>query len=143
KEREIVSQRLASTLLASQRDRILRNVNILMIAIAIIIVILIYNRYRMKTRLTKLLTQRNTVIGRQNRDIERINRRLHMRVLQAQINPHFLFNSLNDLQYYINKGDTNTSLTYVSRFSRFIRELITQANEPEITLAPEKQFMKL
>src|SRR5690606_14272135 len=67
KEREIVSQRLASTLLASQRDKILRNVSILMIAIAIIIVILIYNRYRMKTRLTKLLTQRNTVIGRQNR----------------------------------------------------------------------------
>src|SRR3546814_20070875 len=66
-----------------------------------------------------------------------------MRVLQAQINPHFVFNSLNDLQYYINKGDTNTSLTYVSRFSRFIRELITQANEPEITLAQEEQFLKL
>lgn len=143
KEREIVSQRLASTLLASQRDKILRNVSILMIAIAIIIVILIYNRYRMKTRLTKLLTQRNTVIGRQNRDIERINRRLHMRVLQAQINPHFLFNSLNDLQYYINKGDTSTSLSYVSRFSRFIRELITQANEPEITLAQEERFLSL
>src|SRR5690606_4184748 len=143
KEREIVSQRLASTLLASQRDKILRNVSILMIAIAIIIVILIYNRYRMKTRLTKLLTQRNTVIGKQHRDIERINRKLHMRVLQAQINPHFVFNSLNDLQYYINKGDTATSLSYVSRFSRFIRELLAQANTPEISLTQEEKFLKL
>ena len=143
KEREIVSQRLASTLLASERDKTLRYVSILLIIIAVVIVVLMYNRYRMKTRLTKLLTQRNTLIGKQNRDIEHINRRLHMRVLQAQINPHFVFNSLNDLQYYINKGDTNTSLSYVSRFSRFIRELITQANEPEITLAQEKQFLKL
>ena len=143
KEREIVSQRLASTLLASERDKTLRYVSILLIIIALVIIVLMYNRYRMKTHLTKLLTQRNTVIGKQNRDIERINRRLHMRVLQAQINPHFVFNSLNDLQYYINKGDTNTSLSYVSRFSRFIRELITQANEPEITLAQEKQFLKL
>src|SRR3546814_15863148 len=102
-----------------------------------------YNRYRMKTRLTKVVTQRNTVIGKQNREIERINRRLHMRVLQAQINPNFVFNSLNDLQYYINKGVTNTKLTYVSRFYRFIREVITQANAPEITLAKEEQFLKL
>src|SRR5690606_10921230 len=50
---------------------------------------------------------------------------------------------LNDLQYYINKGDTSTSLSYVSRFSRFIRELITQANEPEITLAQEARFLSL
>lgn len=143
KEREIVSQRLANSLLAAERDKILRYVSILLIVIAIGIAVLMYNRYRMKTRLTKLLTQRNVVIGKQHRDIERINRKLHMRVLQAQINPHFVFNSLNDLQYYINKGDTSTSLGYVSRFSRFIRELLAQANIPEIALAQEEKFLKL
>lgn len=143
KEREIVSQRLANTLLAAERDQILRYVSILLIVIAVGIAVLMYNRYRMKTRLTKLLTQRNTVIGKQHRDIERINRKLHMRVLQAQINPHFVFNSLNDLQYYINKGDTATSLSYVSRFSRFIRELLAQANTPEISLTQEEKFLKL
>ncbi|WP_353127168.1 histidine kinase [Parapedobacter pyrenivorans] len=143
KEREIVSQRLANSLLAAERDRILRYVSMLLIVVAIGIAVLMYNRYRMKTRLTKLLTQRNTVIGKQHRDIERINRKLHMRVLQAQINPHFVFNSLNDLQYYINKGDTATSLGYVSRFSRFIRELLAQANIPEISLAQEEKFLRL
>ncbi|WP_257666804.1 histidine kinase [Parapedobacter tibetensis] len=143
KEREIVSQRLVSTLLAAERDKILRNVSILFIIIVIVIAVLMYNRYRMKTHLTKLLTQRNAVIGKQNRDIERINRKLHMRVLQAQVNPHFVFNSLNDLQYYINKGDTQISLSYVSRFSRFIRELLTQANVPEITLMQEEKFLAL
>lgn len=143
KEREIVSQRLASSLLAAERDRIFRYVGILLIVVAIGIAVLMYNRYRMKTHLTKLLAQRNAVIGKQNRDIERINRKLHMRVLQAQINPHFVFNSLNDLQYYINKGDTSTSLSYVSRFSRFIRELLAQANIPEITLTQETKFLKL
>jgi len=143
REREIVSQRLAQTLLAAERAKTIRNVSILLIFIAVVFVALLYNRYRMKNRLTKLLTQRNTVIGQQNRDIERINRQLHMRVLQAQINPHFVFNSLNDLQYYINKGDSATSMRYVSRFSRFIRELLTHANEPEISLAQEKRFLEL
>lgn len=143
KEREIVSHRLASTLIEAERDKMLRNVSILVIVIAIIFALLMYNRFRIKSKLTKLLTQRNAVIGKQNRDIEHINRRLHMRVLQAQINPHFIFNSLNDLQFYINKGDTSVSLSYVSKFSRFIRELLSQANEPEITLAQEEKFLGL
>ncbi|MDR7132738.1 hypothetical protein J2X69_005112 [Algoriphagus sp. 4150] len=143
KEREIVSHRLANTLIEAERDKMLRNVSILVIVIAIIFALLMYNRFRIKSHLTKLLTQRNAVIGKQNRDIEHINRRLHMRVLQAQINPHFVFNSLNDLQFYINKGDTSASLSYVSKFSRFIRELLSQANEPEITLAQEEKFLKL
>ena len=143
KEREIVSHRLADTMVEAERDKMLRNVSILVIVIAIIFALLMYNRFRIKADLTKLLTQRNAVIGKQNRDIEQINRRLHMRVLQAQINPHFVFNSLNDLQFYINKGDTSASLSYVSKFSRFIRELLSQANEPEITLAQEEKFLRL
>jgi LytS/YehU family sensor histidine kinase len=113
------------------------------VVIVIVITALVYNRYRIKTELSKLLLQRNALIRKQNRDIELINRKLHMRVLQAQINPHFVFNSLNDLQYFINKGDTSVSLSYVSRFSRFIRELLSQANDPEISLMQEEKFLKL
>lgn len=143
KEREIVSQRLVNTMLEAEHDRLLRNISILVVAIGIIITALIYNRYRTKMRLSKLLMQRNKLIRKQNQDIERINRKLQMRVLQAQLNPHFVFNSLNDLQYFINQGDTVTSLTYVSRFSRFMRELLTQANEAEIMVSQEEKFLKL
>ncbi|GAA0562231.1 histidine kinase [Chitinophaga japonensis] len=143
KEREIISQRLVDTLLAAEHDKMLRNISILAVIVVVVITVLVYNRYRIKTRLSDLLIQKNTLIRKQNRDIERINRKLHMRVLQAQVNPHFVFNSLNDLQYFINKGDKEASLAYVSRFSRFIRELLSQANDPEITLAQEEQFMKL
>ena len=143
KEREIVSQRLVNTLLTAEQDKMLRNISILVVVIVIIITALVYNRYRIKTELSKLLLQRNALIRKQNRDIELINRKLHMRVLQAQINPHFVFNSLNDLQYFINKGDTSVSLSYVSRFSRFMRELLSQANDPEISLMQEEKFLKL
>ncbi|RZM07416.1 MAG: transporter substrate-binding domain-containing protein, partial [Pedobacter sp.] len=141
KEREIVSQRLVDTLLTAERDKMLRNISILVVVIVIIIASLLYNRYRIKTDLSKLLIQRNTVIKKQNRDIEHINRKLHMRVLQSQINPHFVFNSLNDLQYYINRGEKDIALSYVSRFSRFMRELLSQANEPEVSLEQEQKFL--
>jgi len=143
KEREIVSQRLVNTLLTAERDKTLRNISIMVVFIVIIISALLFNQYRIKTELSKILIQRNTLIRKQNRDIERINRKLHMRVLQAQINPHFVFNSLNDLQYYINKGEKEISLGYVARFSRFMRELLSQANDPEVSLDREQQFLKL
>lgn len=143
KEREIVSQRLIDTALQEGRHRILRNVAIAAALLLLLFIGLIYNRYRVKKKLSKLLLQRNALVRRQNRDIERINRKLHMRVLQAQINPHFMFNSLNDLQYFIHQGDKPTALSYVSRFSKFMRMLLEQANEPEITVAQEMALLQL
>lgn len=143
KEREIVSRRLIDTALQAEQHRIFRNVAIGAVLVLLLLGGLMYNRYRVKKRLSALLLQRNTLVRRQNRDIERINRKLHMRVLQAQINPHFMFNSLNDLQYFIHQGDKPTALSYVSRFSKFMRMLLEHANEPEITVEQEMALLQL
>ncbi len=49
-------------LLTAEQDKMLRNISILVVVILIIIAALVYNRYRIKTELSKLLLQRNALI---------------------------------------------------------------------------------
>lgn len=54
-----------------------------------------------------------------------------------QLNPHFIFNSLNHIQYFINNGEKAVALSYVSRFSKFMRQLTTLSNTNYCTIQEE------
>lgn len=43
------------------------------------------------------------------------------KALRAQMNPHFIYNSMNAIQNYITKNDTDASISFLSRFSRLMR----------------------
>ncbi|MRG48912.1 transporter substrate-binding domain-containing protein [Chitinophaga sp. SYP-B3965] len=137
KERELVSQRLIETALQVEHQKMMRNISIAGALMIVIMTGLLYNRYRTKKRLNDQLMQRNSIITRQHGEIELMNRKLQMKVLQAQMNPHFIFNSLNHMQYYINQGDKSIALKYVGRFSRFMRLIIQQANVSTVSIAEE------
>ncbi|MBP7973844.1 MAG: histidine kinase, partial [Kaistella sp.] len=42
-------------------------------------------------------------------------------VLQSQMNPHFIFNALNSIKYYILENDTQNAVDYLTKFSKIIR----------------------
>jgi sensor histidine kinase YesM len=46
---------------------------------------------------------------------------LELQALQAQMNPHFVFNALSSIQYYILNNDIEAANDYLSRFSRLMR----------------------
>jgi anti-sigma regulatory factor (Ser/Thr protein kinase) len=46
---------------------------------------------------------------------------LELKALRSQMNPHFVFNSLNAIQYYIIKNKPELSEEYLAKFSRLIR----------------------
>ena len=53
----------------------------------------------------------------------RLNQRLteiKLEALQSQMNPHFIFNAINSIQYYILKKDTPQALDYLGKFSKLI-----------------------
>ena len=57
---------------------------------------------------------------------------LHNYMLQAlnqQINPHFVFNSLNSIQYYIAEHNTIASHAYIESFSCLIRNILENTRE--------------
>lgn len=68
---------------------------------------------------------------------------LEMQSLRSQLNPHFMFNSLNSIQTLILKEDTDRSQSYLSRFARLLRILLENADAPFISLRKEIDFLQL
>lgn len=65
------------------------------------------------------------------------------KALKAQMNPHFLFNSLNAIDNYILNNDAETASNYLSKFSKLIRQILDYSDQPKISLAQEIEVLKL
>ncbi len=68
---------------------------------------------------------------------------LELQSLRAQLNPHFMFNSLNAIQDLILKEDNDRSHLYLSRFSKLLRLLLDNANQPFVSVKQEMEFLEL
>ena len=64
-----------------------------------------------------------------------------LHALRSQMNPHFVFNSLNAIQYYITKNDIDLSEKYLVKFSRLIRMFFDFSREKEIPLRDEIKLL--
>ncbi len=53
------------------------------------------------------------------------------------MNPHFLFNSLNSIRYYILKEDHQNASEYITKFSRLLRLILTNSRHSKISLEDE------
>lgn len=65
------------------------------------------------------------------------------KALSAQMNPHFIFNSLNSVQNYILKNDPLKSSDYLSRFGALMRRVLENSQTSEISLKEELEALKL
>lgn len=63
--------------------------------------------------------------------------------LRSQMNPHFIFNSLNSIKHYIIDNDAKKAIYYLNKFSKLIRKILEGARKPEVTLANELETIKL
>jgi len=85
-----------------------------------------YNRRikaRKKQREIELLNYQNKLI------------KLEQQSLNASMNRHFIFNSLNSIQFYINKEDKRSANKYLTSFSKLIRKNL-DSSSPEDSLIP-------
>ncbi|MEM7102538.1 MAG: tetratricopeptide repeat protein [Bacteroidota bacterium] len=69
--------------------------------------------------------------------------RLKMQALQAQMNPHFIFNSMNAIQQFITTNDSESAMLYLSSFARLIRLIFEYSQRTSISLSDEIEFLKL
>ena len=65
-----------------------------------------------------------------------------LKVLRSQINPHFIFNSLNSIQDLVLQGDTDASYDYIEMFSALVRNALNYSNQNFISLNREVDFLK-
>lgn len=66
-----------------------------------------------------------------------------MKALRAQMNPHFIFNSLNSIQKFILKNEHFEASQYLTRFSRLIRLILDHSNQNTVQLSGEIEMLKL
>jgi len=64
-----------------------------------------------------------------------------LRFLKAQINPHFLFNTLNNLYYLAFTQSPNTT-EVIAKLSQMMRYMIYDSNHPRVLLSKEIEYME-
>lgn len=66
-----------------------------------------------------------------------------MNSLRLQMNPHFIFNSLNSIRYYILKEDSEKASDYITAFSKLLRMILQHSRERTINLEDELDALRL
>ncbi|MEL6633181.1 MAG: two-component regulator propeller domain-containing protein [Bacteroidota bacterium] len=75
--------------------------------------------------------------------LERQMESLRLQALRAQMNPHFVFNSLNAIQHLILIEEDQKVLIYLADFAKLIRKALENASENFSSLANEIEFLSL
>ncbi|WP_318312098.1 sensor histidine kinase [Flagellimonas crocea] len=68
---------------------------------------------------------------------------LKLLALRSQMNPHFIFNSLNSIKRYIIDNDKEKAVYYMNKFAKLIRRILASTMEKESSLKDELETMEL
>ncbi len=68
---------------------------------------------------------------------------VEMNTLRAQMNPHFIFNSLNSINTFILKNDQENATDYLSKFSQLVRLILDNSRTEWVLLENELKALKL
>ncbi|TDO20687.1 sensor histidine kinase [Pedobacter duraquae] len=68
---------------------------------------------------------------------QRTQASLKLKVISAQLNPHFIFNALSSIQNLINKNSLLDANMYLSKFAGLTRKVLTISNQEMISLSDE------
>ncbi len=75
--------------------------------------------------------------------IERALRDSKLQALRAQLNPHFLFNSLNSIQEYIILNDAKSANAFLSKFAKLMRRILFLSGESRVFIDSEIEALQL
>lgn len=103
---------------------------IILVLILVIIGLIIRNK--------KALIQQKEQFELKNKITE-----LELKVVKAQMNPHFISNCLAAIQELIYKNDIDKAGQYIAKFSYFLRQVLYYSDKNYISLAKEIEIIKL
>lgn len=67
---------------------------------------------------------------------------MELKALRSQMNPHFVHNSLNAIQYFIQRNEVELSETYLVKFSKLIRLFFEYSRKQTITIKQEMELLE-
>ncbi|MEZ4809905.1 MAG: histidine kinase [Allomuricauda sp.] len=66
---------------------------------------------------------------------------LKLKVLNSQLNPHFVFNAINAIQSFITSGEKKLAMEYLSIFSKLIRYYLKNLERDKVSLMDEMDML--
>ena len=76
-------------------------------------------------------------------ELERKNIEIEQRLLRTQMNPHFIFNSLNSINSFISDSDSDSAQSFLSKFARLMRYILENSRKTMVPLEDEVNTLRL
>ncbi len=122
-EIEVLAKENENVRLALRKNRTILLITSLALALLAGIFYILYRQFQLKNE-KKVLT-------------------LEQSMLRSQMNPHFLFNSLNSIKLYIINNEQKNAVHYLNKFSKLVRKILEASSLKEIPLAEELETVEL
>ncbi|MCB9189759.1 MAG: histidine kinase [Flavobacteriales bacterium] len=90
-----------------------------------------------------IMTIAAILVIRSNKERAKTNMLLELKSLRTQMNPHFIFNSLNSVNSFISKNDDRSANKYLSRFSQLMRLVLENSKYDFVPLESELKIIEL
>ena len=85
--------------------------------------------------------RRNRIIQKENIEKERLQREIELKYLKEQVNPHFLFNSLNSI-YSLSRQQSPETPDLVMQLSELMRYQLESSKKDTVLLKEEIEFIE-
>ena len=70
-------------------------------------------------------------------------RKSMLETIKAQMNPHFIFNSLNTIQSFVYTHDKKNASKFIGKFSELVRNILNNSSKQTVTLTKEIEMLVL
>ena len=74
---------------------------------------------------------------------QRLKAELENKVLRLQMNPHFIFNSLNSIENFIMQNEKRLASDYLNKFARLIRMILDSSRNEVVPVAKDMEALQL
>jgi sensor histidine kinase YesM/streptogramin lyase len=102
-----------------------------------------YSRFRVnQIRKKEAALRKEAEYKQKEAEYQRLIAETETAVLRLQMNPHFIFNSMNSISSYILEKDIDTANDYLGRFAKLMRMILKFAAKPLISIADEINLLE-
>lgn len=108
----------------------------IIVLILIVTIVIIY-----RSQIRRIRAKNLTIVRRLQLENNLKDSRLQL--IKSQMNPHFFFNAINNIQSYIFTNETKEASLYLSKFSKLTRKILEFSEVDIITLKEELEALEL
>jgi Histidine kinase len=118
RQKEVENKHLQDLATLQKRDLVFKNAlllgSLILLILSVIIAFVIYKNIQSNKKRTESAFKQNIA-------------EVQMRSLRSQMNPHFIFNSLNSIENYMLRNEKNKAVEYLNKFSSLIRIILNSS----------------